>query len=398
MRRTVLYLVSSLARCGPINVLKEIVRNLDPERYRPVVATLSPEKKDSCIGEIQGAGVLLRQLHVPSYGVVVGKPKYMGQLVHEVDASLIHSHGIRADILLARSNPQCATVSTLHCDLVRDYQLAYGVVMGRLMAATEYAALRGFDSVAAVSENVASAALRASVVADVIPNGIDVNTYQPASIREKEEMRQRYAWPESATVILHTGALIERKNPIDVIRAFRNSRLSEYALLVFAGDGPLRSKCEQAAEGSPNVVFMGPRGDIPELLMAADVLVSNSLAEGLPMALLEGCAVGITILATDIPPHQNIQRLFPAQVTLLPRNDTRSFANALDDLAVSREKRCFTPGPAALDSISSRTMSTSYQRLYDRLLSAHPPDRSCQRKRRSRTTSQSNERVAFPGA
>jgi glycosyltransferase involved in cell wall biosynthesis len=388
MRRTVLYLVSTLARCGPINVLREIVRHLDPERYRAVIATLSPEKKDSCIGEIQGAGVLLRQLHFPSYGVVVGKSKDVGQLIQEVDASIIHSHGIRADILLARSNPQCATVSTLHCDLVRDYQLAYGFVMGRLMAATEYAALRGFDSVAAVSESVASAALRASVISDVIPNGIDVTTCRPpTSICEKNQIRQRYAWPESATVVLHTGALIERKNPIDIIRAFRRSRLSEYALLVFAGDGPLRPKCEQAAEGSPNVVFMGPRGDIPELLMAADVLVSNSRAEGLPMALLEGCAAGITILATDIPPHQDIQRLFSAQVTLLPKDDIRSFANALDQLALPREKLCFTPGPAALDSISSRAMSTSYQRLYDRLISAHPPESSRQRQLRSRTTS-----------
>jgi glycosyltransferase involved in cell wall biosynthesis len=312
----------------------------------------------------------------------------MGQLVQEVDASVIHSHGIRADILLARSNPLCATISTLHCDLVGDYQLAYGVVMGRLMAATEYAALRGFDSVAAVSESVASAALRAGVIADVIPNGIDVNTYRsPTSIREKKEIRQRYAWPESATVVLHTGALIDRKNPIGVIRAFLNSRLSEDALLVLAGDGPLRSKCEQAAEGSRNVVFMGPRDDIPELLMAADVLVSNSFAEGLPMALLEGCAVGITILATDIPPHQHIQRLFPAQVTLLPKDDILSFTHALDDLAVPREKLCFRPSPAAVDSISGRTMSISYQKLYDSLISVDPPDSFRKPQRCNRTTS-----------
>ena len=54
------------------------------------------------------------------------------------------------------------------------------------MARREYAALRRFDRVVAVSETVAEAVRSHGVQCEVITNGIDLNTYRPpSSLSEK---------------------------------------------------------------------------------------------------------------------------------------------------------------------------------------------------------------------
>jgi glycosyltransferase involved in cell wall biosynthesis len=289
--------------------------------------------------------------------------------VREVDPDLIHSHGFRADVLVARTRLGCPTVSTLHCDLNSDYRLAYGWLMGRTMAGIEYAALRRLDRVAAVSEGVARAAVGAHVASCVISNGIDLSVYHPPSASDEiRQLRKRLAWPEEAVIILHTGALIERKDPIGVINAFRASRLAKHALLVFAGDGVLLERCKKVAGSQANILFLGNRTDIADLLRAANLLVSNSGAEGLPMALLEGCATGIQVLATCISPHETIQTMFPHQVMLFKQESSTSLRNAFDEYDKAQSKSFVSLPDAALTEISGRTMSLRYQALYEAAL------------------------------
>jgi glycosyltransferase involved in cell wall biosynthesis len=49
------------------------------------------------------------------------------------------------------------------------------------------------------------------------------------------------------------------------------------------------------------VHFLGVRDDVPQLLMISDLMLFPSLWEGLPGAVLEACAAGTPVLASDIP-------------------------------------------------------------------------------------------------
>ena len=166
-------------------------------------------------------------------------------------------------------------------------------------------------------------------------------------------------------VVLHTGSLTTRKNPVDVVTGFRASRLAKLGLLVFAGKGPLMEECKRAACNAPNIVFLGERRDVPDLVRAADILISASTSEGLPMALLEGCASGIQVLATDIPAHQCIQQKFPDQMRTFANGGSKAVHAALDSC---RSRQRFKPPPSTLEAISSRRMSGQYQEFYAKLL------------------------------
>jgi glycosyltransferase involved in cell wall biosynthesis len=59
------------------------------------------------------------------------------------------------------------------------------------------------------------------------------------------------------------------------------------------------------------LLALGVRDDIPQLLEAADVLLLPSYFEGLPGVVLEACAAGVPVLASDIPGVREIASRLP---------------------------------------------------------------------------------------
>lgn len=361
-------ITSTLARSGPINVVLGILRHIRRDTFCPLVVTLSPEESSSCIQEVLNLGIEVRQLNLSRVNSLLSGSRTISRMLNSVDAHVIHSHGFRADHLLSKApHAGFGMVSTLHSELKEDYHLAYGSIQGAIMASTQYRALRKFNSVVSVSSYVAESAKRSRISSIVIPNGVCLDQYYPAkSYSQKKEIRRKLSLPEDATIFLHSGVLIERKNPLPIIRAFRTLLSSKNCLLLFAGDGPLKRKCEAEAQGADNIIFLGKRDDVADILRSASFVVSNSRSEGLPMALLEACASGTRIIASDIIPHSEIYRLFPHEVVLFPESNDAALGKRMEDAYAydigNRNANNFEP--EAINCISDRVMSLSYQNLY----------------------------------
>jgi glycosyltransferase involved in cell wall biosynthesis len=101
--------------------------------------------------------------------------------------------------------------------------------------------------------------------------------------------------------------------------------------------GPLGSEGWQAVsrsevEGNPDVRWLGPRPDVPALLAISDIFALPSFyREGIPRALLEAGAMGLPLVATDMPGCRDVVMDGWNGVLVPPRN-AEALARALLEL------------------------------------------------------------------
>ena len=108
---------------------------------------------------------------------------------------------------------------------------------------------------------------------------------------------------EKNLVIGHIGRFNPQKNHKFLIDIFEKCfEKNQKVRLMLIGDGEGRKEIENKVKErglQDNVLFMGVRRDVPELLQAMDVFVFPSLYEGLPVTMIEEQAAGVPAVISD---------------------------------------------------------------------------------------------------
>ena len=134
--------------------------------------------------------------------------------------------------------------------------------------------------------------------------------------------------------IVTVGRLIPEKNPRLLIDAFSmlNKEFPDYSL-EFYGEGVLKSMMlERISElGLTDKVFLrGNVNDVPHHIASAEIFVLSSDLEGMPNALMEAMAMGLTCISTDCPcggPRDLISDGYNG--LLIPVGDVNACADAI---------------------------------------------------------------------
>jgi len=130
---------------------------------------------------------------------------------------------------------------------------------------------------------------------EVIPNGIDVDRFGKLS---KTEARSILRLPQNKKIVLSVGRCRPEKNlRIFVEAALMDQSDTEYILV---GDGTQQSELEKLANGRVRFTGSVYNANVPTYMSAADILVNTSLSEGFPVAVLEGMASGLPIVAPKV--------------------------------------------------------------------------------------------------
>lgn len=254
-------------------------------------------------------GVVVRRFRALSLG---GTPLSLGlmlALLRQPRGTLVHVHGPHA--LVAEMVRLACWVRgssyVLHFHLDVDASSRWGgwvlpLYKHTLLAGTVRAAAR----VVALSEEMAGFLVR-RYGADpervgVLHNGVDERFFRP-------RRRPQGSGPEAhdALKVLFVGRMARQKNVPRLLRALQRCQddlgLTLDAVLV--GDGePLRSFESLAGRlGLDGVRFAGRQSpdQVAGWMDWADVLVSSSDREGMPLVVLEAMAAGVPVLATDVP-------------------------------------------------------------------------------------------------
>jgi alpha-1,6-mannosyltransferase len=133
-----------------------------------------------------------------------------------------------------------------------------------------------------------------------IPLGVDLDLFHPE--RYSDEVRARYAAPEQV-LLVHCGRLSLEKKPhrsLLTLAALRAAGTD--AVLVVAGDGPMRGRLERLAEcKNLPVTFTGfvpePKS-VAALLASADVVIAPGPLETFGLAALEALACGTPVVVS----------------------------------------------------------------------------------------------------
>jgi glycosyltransferase involved in cell wall biosynthesis len=133
--------------------------------------------------------------------------------------------------------------------------------------------------------------------------------------------------------MLFLGRLVPEKRPDLLIEAFQALKPPGWKLVLAGGVSDttkFTSELSDIAAGSSDVIFAGElRGaKLAEIVRGAGLFVLPSDLEGLPLAMLEAMREGIPVLASDIPPHQ--QLLGEQRGMLFSAGDVESFTRCLD--------------------------------------------------------------------
>jgi len=212
---------------------------------------------------------------------------------------IIHCHGYKSNFYgLLASKGQVPSVTTNHNWLTAHWKLKTYCFLDSLW-------IRFFDRIVAVSNEVKKDMLSYKIPEEkirVIDNGIALERFE--KLVETKNMKNQLGFEEKIRIIGTIGSLVIEKGHIYLLEAARQilDGVKDLKFLII-GDGPLRKQLEEKSERlgiKKDVIFMGQRKDIPELLMAMDIFVLPSIKEGLPVVLLEAMAAKRPVIATRV--------------------------------------------------------------------------------------------------
>ncbi|MFF3486915.1 glycosyltransferase [Streptomyces sp. NPDC002701] len=233
----------------------------DRRRVEALLETLAPDRLEvSDRTTLRWTGVWARRARVPA--VMVS---------HETADGVLRTWGMSAG--LARRTSDALNLRTAHH-------------YARVVCTTEFAE-REFVRIGA--RNVVRA-----------PLGVDLEGRHPA-LRDPG-IRARYARPDEVLLVMCSRLSVEKRpvTALDTLEALL--RGGRRAVLVVAGDGPLRARLEQRArERRLPVTFLGhvaDRAHLGALQASADVCLAPGPAETFGLAALEAMACGTPVVAS----------------------------------------------------------------------------------------------------
>lgn len=285
-----LYLVGQLGVGGYERQLYYLLRTMDREAYRPIVAVWNYKEDDRYVRQVQELGV--RVVGLPEAAGPPAKLRAFSRLVEELKPEVVHSYAFYTNFpaYWATKGTGSIAVGSLRSDFKLDKKAA-GPGRGELCARWPR-----FQ----ISNNyVAAKAARASFSpfgpgqVSVVRNGLDLEGFSSSPLKVNGRVR-----------ILGIGSLLPVKRWDRLLKALGELRVRGFRfLLQIAGDGPLRRKLQEQGGQyglSDDLELLGHVNSVNELLSQATLLAHTSATEGCPNVVMEAMACGRAVVATDV--------------------------------------------------------------------------------------------------
>lgn len=372
--RTVLFVHGAGERAGAEQVTLNLLRHIDPDRYRPVVAFLDegPFVEETAaagfeVVRLPTAGRLRRLDRLPS---TVAR---LRATINSSGADLVQATGEKMAVISAwaarwagrpavfwlHDAPTCRPATVAVQLAMAASPRAEVVTCGRWMASAFQA--------------------RYGLRAVPIPNGVDRRLLDMSTAPIGEQLPET-GWSPDATVIAHFGRLEQWKGcdiflraAAVVARSVPDARFLVVGGALYGRDGAyaagLAPLARQLGLGD-RVHFTGFRPDATELMAACDVVAHCSRrSEPFAMVVVEAMALGLAVVATTT--GGPVEAIGSVAGLLVPPGDPLALSAAIVGLAREPALRRILGerARARVDAnLSADRMAADFEDIWDRVL------------------------------
>jgi len=310
-----------------------------------VVAVCSKGKWSA---EIQLEGFKVKAIHIArNFNIFQHFLTYhhLVRFFREQNFDIVHVHTPVAALIgrlaAARAGVPCI-VYTAHGFYFHDRM---NFLKRHLFISLEWLAGRFTDVLFTQAEEDAKAArnyhLCRSGIIEAIGNGVDPKKFHfkgdDCVLKKlREKLRTSLKTPKDALVIVIIGRLVAEKGYPELFKAVRG--LNVYLWAIGERLESDRKSNLKFPEDSENIILLGHRGDIPELLWAADIFVLPSHREGMPRSIIEAMMASLPVIATNIRGSRE-EVIDGTTGRLVPVADVKMLRKAILDLVNDHSAR-----------------------------------------------------------
>jgi glycosyltransferase involved in cell wall biosynthesis len=217
----------------------------------------------------------------------------------------------------------------------------------------------------------------------LIPNGVDLDRFHPATVDERAEARRTLGLPAGLPIVLFVGFFSHEKRPDVAFDAWTGTfDAAPPSALVFVGrtrspyyeiDSTLADRIRADAARlrcAERLTMVEQTPTIEQFYRAADVLIFPSTREGLPNVVLEAMASGLPCVVSRLPGVTDSLVTDGVDGMLVEPGDRAGFGDALREVLTDPAKRARLGAAARLTAArySLASIADRYVELYRGLL------------------------------
>lgn len=241
---------------------------------------------------------------------------YDEKYIKTFNPDIVHIHHLKPLLKLYKMDTK--TIFTIHGVHLHKYEFMSGFkakVLRFLRLNLEKYLYKSVDKIITVSDDDKMFLKEFyRIESEVIYNGID---YRPIEqiVLLKEELRDKHNISKDKQIYLTVARFDFPKGYdilINAIKILKDKKKLDNKLFLFVGDGELTNEMKNLVdefELNGNIIFLGKRTDVYELMKASDCFILPSRWEGFPITLIEAMACNLPIIASNTYGNRTVKSL-----------------------------------------------------------------------------------------
>jgi glycosyltransferase involved in cell wall biosynthesis len=310
---TIVHVVDSLSQGGREKVVIDICNNLNKDKFRIIILTLSNNfntlkysiKENITVIEIPCNYRWLEGIRVIFFWIVAF-PVIL-KTFRRLKPEIVHLHLLFHKILLLSialkfSSFKSKVFITIHTSGL--YYISKKLIDRFRLFIEQISVIISKAHIIGISEIVHRNNIKyfgsKSITCSYVPNGVDLSKY-----KKYENNRIDFGYQTTDIIVVYVGRFDEGKNHLTLLKAWEivKREINNNLKLILIGDGILKEKITEfisAHKLSDSILLTGNINNVSEFLNISDFGVIPSSFEGFPLVLIEKMAMQLPVLTSSI--------------------------------------------------------------------------------------------------